>query len=251
MILTLDVDLPPGALLPAVGPDAAHMAAERGVVWFSANPPGCRVADGRVEGIEAVGGGSVAEPVEENTGNCRHVVANGQAYLSLTDRSACGFSAEIGSVSGVLSFAVIFAAPKGPARTLAAVSAAGARDYIALTQDARNLTLARRNGAEIGVRCPPLDQPVLVLARVDADGLWLAQGDGPPVHAADPEALPTGPVAGFIGCRRQRAGLYKTLGAGHLYDIAFMPEIDVFSPALDTLRAAMVARTEDIGAYAV
>lgn len=250
-MLMLDADLPPGALLPTAGPDAAHMAAESGVVWFSANPPGCRVGDGRVEAIEAVGGGPVAEPVEQNTRNCRHVGANRSAYLSLTDRMACGFSAEIGSVSDVLSFAVIFAAPKGAARTLAAVSAAGSRDYIALTQDARDLTMARRNGAEIGFTCPPSDQPVLILARVDADGLWLAQGDRPPVHAADPEALPTGAVTGFIGCRRHRAGLYKTLGSGHLYDIAFMPKMDVFSPSLDTLRAAMVARTENLGAHGV
>ena len=250
-MLTVDMDLPPGALLAPGGGDAAHMAAEMGVVWFTAQAPECRVSDGRVQAIEAVGGGAVAHPVDGNAGNCRHMTGNGSAYLSMTDRVACGFFADIGSVSDVLSFAVIFAAPNGPARTLAAVSAEGSRDYIALTQDADHLTLARRNGAEVAITGPPSDRPALVLARIDEKGLALAMADGPPVRVEDPAALPVGSVTGFIGCRRQRAGLYKTLGAGHFYDIAFMPGLDVFSPALDTLRTTMKTRTQEIGAHAV
>ena len=76
------------------------------------------------------------------------------------------------------------------------------------------------------------------LCLVNAAIVWLA-------------ALPVGAVTGFIGCRRQRAGLYKTLGAGHFYDIAFMPGLDVFSPASDTLRTAMKTRVQEIGANAV
>ncbi|MEM9475461.1 MAG: hypothetical protein AAGA71_09215 [Pseudomonadota bacterium] len=250
-MLTVDMDLPPGALLAPGGGDAAHMAAELGIVWFTAQTPECRVSDGRVKAIEAVGGGVVAQPVDGNAGNCRHMAANGSAYLSMTDRVACGFSADIGSVSDVLSFAVIFAAPNGPARTLAAVSAEGSRDYIALTQDAHDLTLARRNGAEIAITCPPSDRPALALARIDAEGLALAMADGPPVRVDDPAALPMGRVTGFIGCRRQRAGLYKTLGAGHFYDVAFMPGLNAFSPALDTLCSAMTTRVQEIGAHAV
>lgn len=253
LMLIVDLDLPPGALLAPPAPDATDLAQKAGALWFTAERPDCQVSDGRVRQLQARGRDLVALPVEGNDLNCRHVVSGGGEYLSLTARTACGFSTELGDIAPCLGLFVIFSAPDGPAQTLAAVVAHGSRDYLFLNHDDGALTLGRRN-ADTAASVPvpaAARRPVLALARVDQTGLALSVDDGPIVEVPDPEALQDGAHTGFIGCRRQRAGLLKSLGAGHIYDVGFMPDTDPFSAGLADFKAALTARAKGHGAHGV
>ncbi|MEL6798299.1 MAG: hypothetical protein AAFO80_00350 [Pseudomonadota bacterium] len=252
-MLELDLDLPPGVLLDPPAPDLGQLAARHGAIWFTATQPHCVVDGGRVVEIAAFGADITARPVDGNTLNCRHSVAGGSPSLAMTARMACGFSADLGAVGPCLGLFVIFSAPDSPARTLVAVSAEGSRDYLYLSHDDGTLFLGRRNGnAVASVPAPAAAQrPILALARIDSAGLAVSVDGGPPVSVPDAEAVLEGDVTTFIGCRRQREGLYKTLGAGHIYDAGFLPSIDPFSDDLAPLRQALIARVKGLGADGV
>ena len=252
-MLELDLDLPTGALLDPPAPDAVQLAARHGVIWFTAAQPHCVVDGGRVVEMTALGADITARPVDGNALNCRHATTDNFPFLAMTARTACGFSADLGAVGPCWGLFAIFSAPDVPARTLVAAAAAGSRDYLYLSHDEGTLWLGRRNGdAVASVPAPAAGQrPILALARSDSAGLALSVDGGTPVRAPDAAAALEGDVTGFIGCRRQREGLYKTLGAGHIYDVGFLPRLDPFSDDSAQLRQALLARIKGLSANGV
>lgn len=235
-MLTLDIDLPPGALLPA--PDA-RPALPQGAICYRPDPdaggPAKRLTD-------AEGHGPAALPVEGNTDGCPVERIGGTPHLAFRKGEACGFASEQAVEMAAVSVAVVFRAPEGDPRTLAALCPPEERRYLHLTlrDGVAEFAFRDKDGARL-----PLDAgggaPRILMASAAGGRLALGTGDGPPATAA-PQDFVAGPYQLFIGCRRVRAGLKNSLGAARVAEVIFLPDLDIFAPEAAPHRAALRAR---------
>ncbi|MEM9973271.1 MAG: hypothetical protein AAF771_03755 [Pseudomonadota bacterium] len=249
-MITLDRDLPTGALLPSPPVPAQETVAALGGVWYA--PGGAVLEGGGVTRIAALAGGKVAEPVDGNDGALKLGGTGPARHFQFRSREACGFAAPLPGAPSMLSLAILFCAEADPGRTLAAVTPVDGRDYIFLSHEEGAVTLAKRK-APARISCPiPAGVGVtLVLAHAASSAWMLALNDGPPQRIDTAPAFVPGAYDLFIGCRRRRAGLQSALGAAKIFDVIAMPDVDVFSPSAAPLSDALVARWEEVARHVV
>jgi hypothetical protein len=237
-MLVIDMDLPPGALLTA---EDAPLPRDLGGLRYG---PGEGAAS-RLTALDPVPEGPRAVAVAGNADGCRVEEAGGARYLAFETGLPRGFATEAPVEMGAASLAVLFRAPEGEARTLAALCAPGSRDYLHLTVRDGAAEFAWRDAPGAAVEVGDVGAPVLLMASAAGGVLSVGTDRTGPVRA-EAAAFAAGPWTLFIGCRRQREGLKGTLGAARIADVVLYPDTDIFGDAAAPLRAALLARLKDL-----
>ncbi|NNK67764.1 MAG: hypothetical protein HKO95_13640 [Rhodobacteraceae bacterium] len=243
-MLFLDADLPAGALLDPPAPDPKEVLLSSEAIWYAAPA----VHGEPVRALDPIGNGPVAHPADGNEGGCQVDQYGRTPCLAFTPRVASGFASSDPVDMASFSLAIIFYAPDGDGKTIAATSASGSRDYRYVSEEGGVITFGLRNDPNAAkvVRSDISRKPTLVLAHAAGADLRLAIGDAAPVSVRTDAVFQPGPQDLFIGCRRKRAGLLNAQGAARVFDVVFLPDTDVFAPAAAPLRDALMARLEEV-----
>lgn len=222
MTIFLDMDLPLGALLPE-----AHVEPGPGGILFDA--ASIAVQDDVIAGWSDQSGQYHTRPAEPNTGNAQVEVFDGRTSLHTRDGVNCGYVVEGLNLSApVFSMAIAFA-PLGRAGTLLTLNPKDGRDYLFLTEENGSAELKfRDDDAPLAVPCEERGQ-VLLCASVRGGQLSLGVNGGLPQRRSAPSQLQAGLHDLYIGCRSDRAGIKKTLGAALISRIWLWPDEDVFA----------------------
>lgn len=224
-MLELDANLPAGALCSAE-PGAVSNAL-RGAQWWHGSDASMEQdpASGAVTLWRAFEGGPPAEPTEANKGNGQIGEVGDLFGLQCRAGIHCGMEvADAAADSTTATIAVRFYTPPGEdARTLFALNAARAGNYVFLSETAGVLTAKDDQGrASVELPCPDRDAPRLAVVSLFGDRLALAMGPNR-VDAQAKEGILGGTASLFIGCRNHRPRLLKTLGAALILDVWLFP----------------------------
>ncbi|WP_044006947.1 hypothetical protein [Jannaschia sp. CCS1] len=224
-MLELDTNLPRGTLC------AAHPSAVSsdltGALWWhgSAAQMEQDPNTGAVSRWQAFDGGPPALPTEPNSGNGQIGQVDDLFGLQCRAGTHCGVVAQdVAPDAATATIAVRFYTPPGEdARTLFALNAPGAGNYVFLSEAGGVLTAKDDQGrAEVTLPCTDIDAPHLAIVSLHGDRLALALGrERVDMHARD--LILTGSASLFIGCRNQRPRLLKTLGAALILDVWLFP----------------------------
>lgn len=222
-MLEIAAKLPPGAL---IGGDerlldeavlrsggARFVARDVSMVWTNGKITGWREAHHAVEAVAAA----------PNTGNSRFEAGPPGAVICEAEAN-CGFTLP-GFAAEVEAFTVaVVYRSEGEARTLASVFTGQSNNMIFLTEG-EGMLLAKDRQSTIEVSLPAAKGPGVRLAVMAFDGHCLR------LTLGDARAEARGKVPGlahtadfFIGCRSNRSGLAKTLGASRLHEVLFWPD---------------------------
>lgn len=222
-MLEIAANLPPGAL---VGGDAERLSEavlRSGGARFVAREADLLRTGEAVTGWREERGATVALPAGPNSGNSRFDPGPPGALICREGEN-CGFTLP-GFAAEVEAFTVaVIYRSQGEARTLASVFTGQTRNMIFLAERDGVVQVADRQ-ATVGVALPLRPGRGARLALMGYDGRSLRLGlDGQWAEAA--AAIPglAHQADFFIGCRSNRAGLAKTLGASRLHEVLFWPD---------------------------
>ena len=192
---------------------ARFVAREADIVWKNGSITGWREQHGAVEAVTA----------GPNSGNSRFQ-AGPPAGVVCQEGVNCrftlpGFAPEVEA----FTMAVVYRS-EGEAKTLASVSTGQANNMIFLSEgDGVLLAKDRQNTLEVSLPAARGRQVRVAVLGFDGHSLRLSQGDaGAEARGAIPGMAH--PADFFIGCRSNRAGLAKTLGASLLHEVMFWPD---------------------------
>lgn len=223
-MLTLAHHLPLACLIGGEGDALAAAMAASGAAWFAADPDHVLVDGDDIIGWRGRVGGAVLRPNAPNQGGAQFSL-NPMGFLLRTGVH-CGFTLA-GAAPNLACFtaAVIFSAPEDDIRTLFALNTGASNDMIFLSQADGQIFAKDRSGAVEAALPAPARSPVWRMAIVSYTGRALH------LWADGAQALGQGVAQGmqgagdlFVGCRSNRAGLAKTLGAGVIRDVMFWPD---------------------------
>lgn len=221
-MLTIAQSVPQTCLLGGEGQSLAAAVLASGGLWFAANTDEVLVDGDAIVGWRARVGGVDLRPSVPNAGDSDFDTDNPSFVLH--SGVHCGFTLA-GAVQKVGRFtaAVIFAAPDDDIRTLLSLNTGVSNDMIFLSEaDGQVFAKDRAGGVGVYLPSPQRRDSRLRMAILSYTGrdlhLWV---DGA-------QAIGTGVAVGmdrpadfFVGCRSNRAGLSKTLGAGRIRDVLF------------------------------
>lgn len=224
-MLEIDASLPPGALC-AAGPGAVKTPLKGAHWWHGAEAQMEQdPATGAVSMWRTYDGGPPAEPTEPNTGNGQIGEVDDLFGLQCRAGTHCGMVSEDATPdAATATIALRFYTPPGEdARTLWALNAARADNYVFLSETAGVLTAKDDSDrASVELPCPPRDAPRMAIVSVQGDRLALALGPNR-VDLQAKEGILSGPASLYIGCRNQRPRLLKTLGSALILDVWLFP----------------------------
>ncbi len=221
MVLTIVQSVPRACLIGGEGPALGAAVAASGGLWFAAHADEVLVHGDAITGWRARVGGAELRPSAPNAGGTRYDTENPSFIL----RSGlhCGLTLA-GAVQRANRFtaAVIFSAPDDDIRSLFALNTGAANDMIFLSEAEGQIFAKDRAGGVAAYLPSPRRHGRWRLAIVSYTGralhLW---ADGAQVVGAGVAVGMDGPADLFVGCRSNRAGLAKTLGAGRIRDVLF------------------------------
>ena len=224
-MLELNDNLPAGALCDAT--PGAVKAPLRGAHWWHGSEAAMEQdpATGAVSLWRAYDGGPPAEPTEPNKGNGQIGEVDDLFGLQCRTGTHCGVVAEDAAPdAATATVAVRFYTPPGEdARTLFALNAARAGNYLFLSESGGVLTAKDDQGrASVDLPCPEQDAPRLAIVSLFGDRLALSLGPYRSEVQAK-EGILSGSASLFIGCRNQRPRLLKTLGTALILDVWLFP----------------------------
>ena len=221
-MLTVSQKIPQACLIGADDQVLAKAVAASGGLWFSANPDEVLLDGDIISGWRARVGGVDLRPSAPNQGNSQFSLQPNGFVLQAGVN--CGMTLA-GAVSKLSSFtaAVIFSAPKEDIKSLFALNTGEGNDMIFLSESEGQIFAKDRAGG-VAVHLPsPKRQSRSRLAIVSYTGralyLW---ADGAQAMAEGVAVgMSSGPLDLFVGCRSNRKGIVKTLGAGLIHDALF------------------------------
>lgn len=223
VVLTISQDLPAACLIGGEGAALGALLGAQSALWFCAHPDDVLIDGDAVAGWRARVGGRDLRASAGNVGGSRFDLEL-PAFVLRTGVH-CGLTLANAAPTGTrFTAALIFAAPDDEARTLLAVNTGAANDMIFLSEAGGQIFAKDRAGALCATLPSPRRHGGLRLVIVSYTGralhLW---ADGAQVVATGVAAGLNAPVDLFIGCRSNRAGLSKTLGASQIRDVMFWP----------------------------
>ncbi len=204
------------------GQSLAAAVLASGGIWFAANADEVLVEGDAITGWRARVGGVDLRPSAPNSGGFTFDTQNPSFVLQMGVH--CGFTLA-GAVQNVGRFtaAVIFAAPDDDIRSLFALNTGAANDMIFLSE-AEGQIFAKDRAGGVGVYLPSPQRRsnrwrMAILSYTGRElHLW---ADGAKSVGTGVAVGMDGPADLFVGCRSNRAGLSKTLGAGRIRDVLF------------------------------
>lgn len=222
-MLTIAQSVPEACLIGGEGRALAARVAASGGLWFAGDADEVLVEGDIITGWRARVGGAALRPSTPNLGGARFDTDTSSFIL----RSGvhCGFTLA-GAVEKANRFtaAVIFTAPDDDIRSLFALNTGASNDMIFLSE-AEGQIFAKDRAGGVGVYLPaPRRHGRWRMAILSYTGrelhLW---ADGARAMGAGVAVGMDGPADMFVGCRSNRAGLAKTVGAGRIRDVMFWP----------------------------
>ena len=226
-MITLDITLPRGALLPKRLPSSFKM--EHPVIWFSPEPSDFndRIWSSKTDE-------TVARPAKPNKSAADLGSAFGRAMLFSEAQSNCGFAIEkLEQQSSTFSGAILFSS-EGNAATLLSLHQNGAEGYFFISEDDGHIRAAYQ-GHDASIICPspPEGQLNALLFCISGGRITLALNSNEPRSDTLPLSFKNEPLDIFLLCRSDRSGITKTLGEAGLADVFLWPDADIFSSTYD------------------
>lgn len=228
LVLTVSQSLPPAALIGSEGTALQDQISAAGGVWFQARADDVLLAGETISGWRARGIGGVGETVAQTTTPNEGASTFDQSSVAFVFKTGvhCGFTLA-GAVPKITRFttAVIFSSPDEDARSLFALNTGAANNMIFLSEaDGMLFAKDRAGGIAVSLPTPPRSAARrLVILSFTGRELHLSAGGKMAIGMGLPEGLDA-PADLFIGCRSNRPGLVKTLGASRIYDVMFWPD---------------------------
>ena len=221
-VLKIAQSVPETCLVGGEGQSLAAAVLASGGIWFAANADEVLVDGEAITGWRARVGGLDLRPSAPNSGGSAFDTQNPSFVLQTGVH--CGFTLA-GAVQKVGRFtaAVIFAAPDDDIRSLFALNTGAANDMIFLSE-AEGQIFAKDRAGGVGVYLPSPQRRntrwrMAILSYTGRElHLW---ADGAKSVGTGVAVGMDGPADLFVGCRSNRAGLSKTLGAGSIRDVLF------------------------------
>lgn len=245
-MLSVDEDLPAGALVPEGAPLTAQVAALGGL-WWSSEPRLVSVIDGAIAGIAPRAGAIALRPVVDNAGSARLVLHRGCEVIAGATGVQAGLVAEHRLACQSIGLIVVFAAPDPARHSLAAVQSDGAGSTAVLGVADGALTLKERKAAA-GIEVPLAGAPgapQIAFVHLGED-MALSRDGHVFLRAEVGDAFAPGNAQLFLGCLRERSGLTMTLGPHRIADLIALPDIDLTASDHAMLRAAFRAYAQEI-----
>lgn len=223
-MLTLSQPVPPVVLIGSEVAALQAQIAEAGGVWFHADPEHVLIDGDLVTGWRAEDGQAVALPTAPNTGGSHYDLDH--AGFAFQTGIHCGFTLP-NAIAKIDRFtaAVVYSVGEDEARSLFSLNTGAANAMIFLSEAEGKLFAKDRAGAiEVSLPAPPRNsQKQMVILSFDQRRLTLWVGGEMVSATGRPEGLDAAADM-FIGCRSNRAGLVKTLGASVIHDVMFWPD---------------------------
>ena len=221
-MLEIAAKLPPGVLVGTEDRLLSQALARSGGARFLARETDLVRTDGKITAWREARGAVEAVAATPNSGNSRFDPAPPGA-LVCEDGTNCGFAVP-GFTPEVKAFTVaVIYRSGGEARTLASVFTGQSHNMIFLSEsEGRFLAKDRQTTIEVSLPRPSGDLHLVILSF---DGTTLRlQAGGQQAEAKGRVPAMNHPGDFFIGCRSNRPGLAKTLGASRLHEVLFWPE---------------------------
>ncbi len=223
-MLTLLQNVPPVILIGSEGAALQAQIASAGGLWFHGDAEQVVIDGDLVTGWRTQDGQRVAVPTVPNVGGSQFDLD--QAGFVFQSGVHCGLTLT-NAVSKIDRFtaAIIYSVADDEARSLFSLNTGASNAMIFLSEAEGKLFAKDRAGAiEVSLPAPPRNsQKQMVILSFDRRQLSLwAQGE-----IASAVGRPEGLDAAadlFIGCRSNRTGLTKTLGASVIHDVMFWPD---------------------------
>ena len=251
-MITLDTDLPDGALIGSERSRFATAMAEQGAVWFRGDWTSFDVDDatGVISGWHSTDRSLTATPTDPNQGHGLLADTGDYAGLRCVPEVNCGLVAkEITQSAGTFTMAVVYRpSEEAPSKTLLTLNTgySGGSDaesnYLFLSDAGDFFTVKDVRGA-VELVVPVTSRPDglrMAVVTLSGDQLALAENlDAPQVVTGADAGMRTAADL-FIGCRSHRSGLKKTLGGATIVEVMFWPKHALLLPRNAADQAALV-----------
>lgn len=221
-VLTIAQSVPKACLLGGEGQSLAAAVLASGGLWFCAHTDEVLIDGDAITGWRARVGTHALRPTVPNTGGT--VFDTACPSFVLHTGVHCGFTLpnavkKLGQFTAV----VIFAAPDDDIRSLFALNTGSANEMIFLSEaEGQIFAKDRAGGVAVYLPSPQHRSRRWRMAILSYTGrqlhLW---ADGASAVGTGVALGMDGPADMFVGCRSNRAGLSKTLGAGRIRDVLF------------------------------
>lgn len=223
-MLLLTQSLPPGALIGGEGRLLDKALARTSGARFTAREADVIRTGDRITGWREASGAVMAATATPNAGNSRFDPGPPAAFRLDTGVHCGFFLAEFAPLVDRFTAAVLYTSD-GEARTLCSVSTGQSNNLIFLSESEGRLTAKDRQGTvEVVLDLPPGPaRPRLAVLCYTGRALILRL-DGRSARAEGVVPAMAHPGDFFIGCRSNRPGLTKTLGASRLHEVLFWPD---------------------------
>jgi hypothetical protein len=230
IVLTLSQTLPYACLVGGEGAALGAEVAGLGGMWYTAHPDDVLVNGDEISGWRPRAGQGELRPSQPNQGNGQYSLD--PPGFVLRTGVHCGYTLPAALATGeCFTAAVIYDAPQEDIRTLFAVHTGAEGDMIFLSHSDGQI-LAKNRAGNLSAQVPlPVPQPGgarrlanwrLAIVAYTGRSLHLWAG-GAQAQAVGAAAGMHAPADFFVGCRSNRAGLAKTLGAGLIRDVLLWP----------------------------
>lgn len=222
-MLEIAVRLPPGALVGGEERLVADTVVLSGGARFVAREADLLRKEDRIIAWRETQGTGEAVAAGPNTGNSRFEAGPPGALLCEKGVN-CGFVVP-GFATEVDQFTIaLIYRSAGDAKTLAGVSTGAANNVIFLSEgDGRILAKDKHNTVELSLPLPHATQAKLVIASFNGRRLQMRLGEQT-VSAEGQFPGMRHPADFLIGCRSNRPGLTRMLGASKLHEVYFWPD---------------------------
>lgn len=243
-MLYLDAHVPQAVLLPERVSDLQAHLTQGGAHWFRMTPASFETSTAAtsVDAVRSCTSQARAQPSQPHEKSRFDNHLPGTPGLQFVAEQHCGYvAANVGTSGRTWSCALRFQAADSDPRTLFTLNPDSVDNYVFLQQKAGQTTLKDQNstleltadtvGPETGSR--------LIVAGMSSDRLWLRVHDGVVEMTAAKSGIDLAlPHALFLGCRSNKNGLQKTLGAFVLQDVIFWPDRNILEAGhAETLQA--------------
>jgi len=222
-MLEIAAKLPSGALIGSEDHALSQAIQQSGGARFIARDADLIQSGGQITGWREAMGAVIAGAAEPNTGNSRFGAGPPGALLRQAGVN-CGFVLSAFAPKVDCFTAVVIMTSQGEARTLVSVSTGRSNNQIFVSEsEGRLLAKDRAGTAEVTLPSPSVAKAQMVVFGFDGRALWLScAGRTISVKGSLPGL--DHPADFFIGCRSNRAGIAKTLGASLMHEVMFWPD---------------------------
>ena len=249
-MLTIDEDLPAGVLLAPDGPTLEDRVRSVQGQWFCFEDEFVERRADKINLVLPRAGSDALTPVIANDGNGQMSTTNGIAHYTAKGGINCGLALARPMRCTSLSLAVIVMDASPDSRTIAGLNQTDEKASFYFTAEETGLVLGRRRADEkVALPFSSNVGPDLLFAQITPHHIALARDDAHIAESKLSAPLLESSFDLFIACRRQAAGLTRTLGNVQIADVFVFPDADIFAPDQAALKRAVLTYKQEAFAH--